>query len=219
MHLNFSLFFDWIMRAFSVNQHYRVQPLIDDVFWSLGEFRLGKHLVSLNFACRVEDINNTKNFIDELRKQPQKNTLVLVPDEINLYVELPPHVALLPFSKVLSRRNDKVIIDFDILDAEFNDKFLSDTKRRGNTFRHSEDCRVVEWCGTRYTLAKRQAIIVNTLLKAGGRVHNDDIQRKLNIPEKLHRIMRNKVNGEWQTSPLWNTLVKSDRNGFYYLNL
>lgn len=82
----------------------------------------------------------------------------------------------------------------------------------------STDYRMVHWNDESYKLTKKQSAVVECLHNEGGRAHKDLLRAEARTNEEIHRIMRNKKSGRWIPHPLWSTLIKSEGNGYYYLD-
>lgn len=221
--VNVDLFLTWLARALGVGDSQSATCLDNSTFWHLGYAYFGSTKVHLYFARRLASPEVQDAFLKSLRKESSRMPAAIVTSgrQAPAFLDLPLDTTLVSLRDILVRAGECPDIDRDALSAivHGNRHEKSDNAHGGIALRFSADYRLVVWNGQRYALTKKQAAVMEALDKEGGRAHKDFLCAQADTNEELHRIMRNKVDGCWVVHPLWQTLIKGDGNGYYYLNL
>ena len=89
--------------------------------------------------------------------------------------------------------------------AEFNTPFFS------------SDYRQVKWHGQTYKLTKKQATVLETLVREHGRAHKDLLCAEAETNQALFHLFRRRVDGKFIVHPFWGNLIKPEGDGYYML--
>ncbi len=196
-----------------------VTCLHDPILWHLGSARFDGYRAHLYFVRRLDGPENRVAFLRAMRREIGKTPAIILctgkKEPVDL--ELPVDQALVPIHQVMVRDRDVFSVDEDAVHAVLRGTPGADESRGGIGLRFSTDYRIVHWNGEQYKLTKKQSAVLECLHREGGRAHKDLLCAEACTNEDLHRIMRNKVDGKWVQHPLWNSLIKSEGNGYYYL--
>ena len=211
---------DWFRGLFEVGGMYRTTEVHTQMLWFLGSARFGKAKVSIYFVRGLHTAHNVQLFLSVLKKEVANAPAIFVTSS-NIdpsFVQLPLDMALVTVDQILSRTEKIVTLDYGMVESIINGVKDTDSGEGGIGLRFSTDYRLVYWNGDEYKLTKKQAAVMEALDREGGRAHKDLLRAEASTNEEIHRIMRNKVQGEWVTHPLWNTLLQSEGNGYYFLD-
>ena len=209
-----------LQRHLDIPASQRFTCLNDGALWHLGSSRFGNHRVHLYFARRLSESEIRVDLLQTMKREIGKIPAVIMCAATHkpFGLELPIDQALIPLSKLQDRDSDLFSIDGDAIQSLLIGAPSSAETNGGIGLRFTTDYRIVHWNGAQYKLTKKQSAVMECLYNEGGRAHKDVLRAEARTNEELHRIMRNKVDGKWVTHPLWNTLIKSDGNGYYRLN-
>ena len=209
-----------LQRHLDIPASQRFTCLNDDALWHLGSSRFGNHRVHLYFARRLNESETRVGFLQTMKHEIGKTPAAIMCAGMHKPVglELPIDQALIPLPKLQARDSGLFSIDGDVIQSLLTSAPDSAETSGGIGLRFTTDYRIVHWNGEQYKLTKKQSAVMECLYNEGGRAHKDVLRAEARTNEELHRIMRNKVNGKWVTHPLWNTLLKSEGNGYYYLD-
>ena len=198
----------------------RVTCLNDATLWHLGAARFSGHRTHIYFVRRLSEPNVRMDFLRAIKREVGKTPAIILYAGRNDHIELglPIDQALIPFHQLLVRDSDHFSIDENAVHEILSGKSAATESTGGISLRFTTDYRTVYWNGKEYKLTKKQSAIMECLYTEGGRVHKDLLLAEARTNEQMHRIMRNKVDGNWVVHPLWNTLIESDGNGYYRLN-
>lgn len=212
--------FAFLQAQLEIPKSQRLTCLHDAVLWHLGSTRFGSYRAHLYFSRRLDELENRVAFLRAMRREIGKTPAIIIYAGKRELVglELPVDQALVSFHQVLARDQADFGIDGDVLHAMLKGSPSADESGGGIGLRFSTDYRMVHWNGESYKLTKKQSAVMECLHNEGGRAHKDLLRAEARTNEELHRIMRNKKNGQWVPHPLWNTLIKSEGNGYYYLD-
>lgn len=211
---------DWFKGIFQIGDMYRTTEVHKQMLWFLGSARFGKAKVSIYFVRGLHIAHNVQLFLAALKKEVAKAPAIFVTSS-NIdpsFVQLPLDMALVTVDQILSRTEKNITLDHGMVGSIINGGKDIDSGEGGIGLRFSTDYRLVYWNGDEYKLTKKQAAVMEALDREGGRAHKDLLRAEASTNEEIHRIMRNKVQGEWVTHPLWNTLLQSEGNGYYFLD-
>jgi len=211
---------DWFRGIFEIGGMYRTTEIHPKILWFLGAARFGKAKVSIYFVKALHTSYNVQLFLSAL-KQEAGNAPAIFVTSSNIdpsFIELPLDMALVTVDQILTRSDEVATLDHGMVGAIINGGKSISSGEGGIGLRFSTDYRLVYWNGEEYKLTKKQAAVIEALDREGGRAHKDLLRAEANTNEEIHRIMRNKVQGEWVTHPLWNTLLQSEGNGYYFLD-
>lgn len=209
-----------LQRYLDIPASQRFTCLNDGALWHLGPARFGNHRVHIYFARRLHDSDIRLDFSQKMKREIGKTPAIIITAGANEHVglDLPIDQVLISLRKLQVRDSDLFSFDMDVIQSLLTGASDSTESNGGIGLRFTTDYRIVYWNGEQYNLTKKQSAVVECLHNEGGRAHKDVLRAEARTNEELHRIMRNKVNGKWVTHPLWNTLIKSDGNGYYRLN-
>ena len=212
--------FGFLQHKLDIPKTQRLTCLLDNVLWHLGSTRFGGYRAHLYFARRLRDLENRAAIVRAMRREVGKTPAIIMyaskPEPVGL--ELPVDQAIVSLHQVMARDQADFNIDEDVLYALLKGVPSTEESTGGIGLRFSIDYRIVHWNGESYKLTKKQSAVVECLHNEGGRAHKDLLRAEARTNEEIHRIMRNKKNGQWIPHPLWSTLIKSEGNGYYYLD-
>ncbi len=210
----------FLQRQLGIPQSQRLTCLVDAGLWHLGSTRFGGYRAHLYFARRLNGPEERATFIRAMRREIGKTPAIILCASKNepVGLEMPVDQALVSIHQVMVRDQADFRVDNDVLCALLKGAPDVEELTGGIGLRFSTDYRIVHWNGESYKLTKKQSAVIECLEDEGGRAHKDLIRAEARTNEELHRIMRNKKNGQWIPHPLWNTLIKSEGNGYYYLD-
>lgn len=211
---------DWFRGIFEIGGTYRTTEVHSKMLWFLGAARFGKSKVSIYFVKALHTSHNVQLFLSAL-KQEAGNAPAIFVTSSNIdpsFIELPLDMALVTVGQILSRSDKVATLDHGMVGSIINGGKSISSGEGGIGLRFSTDYRLVYWNGEEYKLTKKQAAVMEALEREGGRAHKDLLRAEANTNEEIHRIMRNKVQGEWVQHPLWSSLIKSSGNGYYTIN-
>jgi hypothetical protein len=209
-----------LQRYLDIPANQRFTCLNDGALWHLGPARFGNHRVHIYFARRLHDSDIRLDFSQKMKREIGKTPAIIICAGANepVGLDLPIDQVLISLHKLQARDSDLFSFDKDVIQSLLIGAPNTTETSGGIGLRFTTDYRIVHWNGEQYNLTKKQSAVVECLHNEGGRAHKDVLRAEARTNEELHRIMRNKVNGKWVTHPLWNTLIKSDGNGYYRLN-
>lgn len=218
--VNMEKIFSWLGSLFEVPTRNRLTEIEEDVFWHMGEARFGKDRFNLYFVRGLESSNNLRAFSQAISRELFRAPLLtLMSSYASPVLQLPLDVAVVPLLDVLQRSGDQCKLDRSAISVILNGTSGIENKgdKSGILLQFSADYRTVQWRGETFKLTKKQASIFEALEREGGRAHKDRLQAEAETNEQIHRIMRNKKNGEYIQHPLWGTLLQGEGNGYYRL--
>ncbi len=209
-----------LQRHLDIPANQRSTCLNDGALWHLGPARFGNHRVHLYFARRLNDSDIRVDFLQKMKREIGKTPAIVICTGANepAGLDLPIDQVLIPLHKLQARDSDLFSFDKEVVQSLLTGAPDSTETNGGIGLRFTTDYRIVHWNGDQYKLTKKQSAVMECLYNEGGRAHKDVLRAEARTNEELHRIMRNKINGKWVTHPLWNTLLKSEGNGYYYLD-
>ncbi len=218
--IDMDILLSWIRGLLDIGAAHRLTTLVDGVFWHLGVIWAGKYRINVYFVRRLLEPDNQRSFLRSLKQESSRTPAIILnaSPRIPPLMELPLDVALVPLENVLSRTGNQCTLDIGAVISILRGCSVSESRDGGIGLRFSTDYRQVYWNGNTYKLTKKQAAVMECLHREGGRAHKDLLRAEANTNEELHRIMRNKVDGKWVQHPIWNTLLKGEGNGYYYLD-
>jgi len=210
----------FLQHRLEIPKSQRLTCLHDNVLWHLGSARFGNYRPHLYFARRLDYPENRATFLRAMKREIGKTPAIIMcaGKREPVDFELPFDQALVSLHQVMARDQADFCIDDDVLLALLKGVPDVEESTGGIGLRFSTDYRIVHWNGESYKLTKKQSAVMECLHNEGGRAHKDLLRAEARTNEELHRIMRNKKNGQWIPHPLWNTLIKSEGNGYYYLD-
>lgn len=88
-----------------------------------------------------------------------------------------------------------------------------------STLQFSPDYRQVKWQDNLYSFTKKQSVIMETLVRAGGIAHKDLLCAEAQTNQPISHIFRGRQKGKMVAHPLWGILIKNDCNGRYFLQV
>ena len=209
----------WLSATLEIGTLYRTTCLIEDRFWHLGRTHIGQYRVNIYFVRRLDKPENQRVFLQVLKQESGRVPAIVMSasSRIPALINMPLDVALTPIESLLVRTGMDSRMDESALLAILRGSKSRAESNEGIGLHFSTDYRMVNWNGESYKFTKKQAAVMEALYREGGRAHKDLLQAEANTDEAIHRIMRNKVKGDWVTHPVWNTLLKGEGNGYYYL--
>lgn len=209
-----------LQRSLGIPERFRLTSLVDDRLWDLGTARFGKLKVQCYFVCDLGRSSSRKAFLQAMRRESAKAPAIILYPEFYYEdeIEMPLDMRLVPLQRVLSREQDQLALDENLILSQIKSAPRQDDAEGGIGPRFSTDYRLVHWNGEQYRLTKKQAAVFEALDREGGRAHKDLLQAEAGTNEALHRILRNKIDGKWQQHPLWGTLIKSLGEGYYCID-
>lgn len=209
-----------LQRHLDIPASQRFTCLNDDALWHLGPARFGNHRVHIYFARRLHDSDVRLDFLQKMKREIGKTPAIIICAGANepAGLGLPIDQVLISIHKLQARDGELFSFDKNVIQSLLIGSPDTTETSGGIGLRFTTDYRIVHWNGEQYNLTKKQSAVVECLHNEGGRAHKDVLRAEARTNEELHRIMRNKVNGKWVTHPLWNTLLKSEGNGYYYLD-
>jgi hypothetical protein len=211
---------DWFKGIFEIGGMYRTTEVHTQMLWFLGSARFGKAKLSIYFVRGLHTAHNVQLFLSALKKEVANAPAIFVTSS-NIdpsFVQLPLDMALVTVDQIFSRTEKNVTLDHGMVGLIINGGKDTGSGEGGIGLRFSTDYRLVYWNSDEYKLTKKQAAVMEALDREGGRAHKDLLRAEANTNEAIHRIMRNKVQGEWVQHPLWNSLIKSSGNGYYMIS-
>ncbi|ABC32349.1 hypothetical protein HCH_05693 [Hahella chejuensis KCTC 2396] len=210
----------WLQGFFTIGAHYRVTPLLDDWLWHLGATRIRGYRVNLYFVRSLDTTERLLSVMKELRKESARAPAIVVSTSSKLPtgIDMPQDIALVSLDRLLSRTGGYCVLDELSVLSILQGYSEASENEGGIGLRFSTDFRRVRWNGQWYTLTKKQSAVMEALYREGGRAHKDLLRAEAETNEELHRIMRNKIDGKWVIHPLWNSLIKKEGGGYYFLD-
>ena len=134
----------------------------------------------------------------------------------NYFHQTPPYLLEVKF---LSHQSDIIAqVELRSEQASSEESVECSSVTEFNTPFFSSDYRQVKWHGQTYKLTKKQAAVLETLIREGGRAHKDLLCAEARTNQALIHVFRNRVGKTFTTHPLWDTLITNEGNGFYLLN-
>lgn len=214
--VNVTQCFHWILGLFEISPVSRAEMLVNDSLCYLGMTCLNSRSVDI-YVCSHLHNRNTLNAINDTLalKASQCPTLVVSCKEGITPLTLPSNMIEVSFQSLLKKGETLCRLDETVLTYVVNHHAPFTEYHHKKALSFSGDYRTVYWGNESFTVTRTQAAVVEALHEQGGKAHHDYLRAQANSNSKLHRIMSNKVQGEWVTHPLWDTLiVKADR-GYY----
>lgn len=217
--LNLDRFLTFIKSLIEVEQHFRIERLIESLLWYLGQTRIGNSRVNFYFMRRASLQNVQFDCSKRLKKESERTPSIIITDSpiVNCNFPIPRGFATIYFEDLLDRVYDNCIFDQAMVLTILKGKNEADDTAIGLNF--SDDYRLVMWNGEEYKLTKTQSAAIEALDKAGGKAHKDHITSGLRSNQEFGQIMRNRVDGIWVVHPLWGALIKSTGDGHYYFDI
>ncbi|MES9887784.1 MAG: hypothetical protein ABW140_13320 [Candidatus Sedimenticola sp. 6PFRAG1] len=218
--LNDDRLLSFLQYRLDIPKSQRLTCLRDNVLWHLGSARFGGYRAHLYFARRLSHPENRAAFLQAMRREVGKTPAIIMyaSKQEPVGLELPVDQAVVSLYQAMARDQADFYVDEDMLYALLKGGPSTEESTGGIGLRFSTDYRMVHWNGGSYKLTKKQSAVVECLHNEGGRAHKDLLRAEARTDEELHRIMRNRKNGKYIPHPLWNTLIKSEGNGYYYLD-
>ena len=209
----------------SIDRYYRLTSMADAACWYLG--------VAHTHPYRVHVYVVKQLYIPEVRqtlKKTLQNEVGHVPALIlhsgapmdDADMGLPLDRLLMPLEQLLTRTDQRCQIHKPTLNAlvrRLHCDVSPEEVHKAKNLHFSDDYRQVCWYGESYKLTKKQAAAIEALHQEGGRAHKDFLCAAANTDAPLRHIFRNKVDGRYMAHPLWQTLIRSDGDGYYILSV
>ncbi|ABC32275.1 hypothetical protein HCH_05617 [Hahella chejuensis KCTC 2396] len=210
----------WLQGLFGIGVHHRITSLIPDRFWHLGSTRFHGCLTHVYFVRSLDSTERLLTFMSALEREASRAPAIVVCSSSRLpeRMGLPRDMALEPLVSLMSRSHEHCFLDDLSIRAILRGSSVAMSEEGGIGLSFTSDYRRVYWNGESYALTKKQSAVMEALHREGGRAHKDLLRAAAETNEELHRIMRNKIDGKWVLHPLWNTLIKKEGGGYYFLD-
>ena len=216
--LNKDIWLSWLRDQLEIGTRYRTTVLEDAWLCYLGVARFGHYRIHVYSAEGLLDSARMVSLYRHLKyERSRRPALVITTHNMISVMDMPIDVLVRPLEGILSREGDVCQLDNALLQSLLEPTFVNIPMDTSVVLRYSTDYRQVTWNGKVYSLTKKQATVLEVLVREGGRAHKDLLQAEANTNEEIHRIMRNKVNGQWKVHPLWGSLIQADGSGYYRL--
>lgn len=212
--------FGFLQYRLDIPKSQRLTCLHDNVLWHLGSTRFGGYRAHLYFTRRLSYPESRAAFMRAMRREVGKTPAIIMyaSKQEPVGLELPVDQEVVSLHRVMVRDQAEFSIDEDVLYALLKGVPGTEESTGGIGLRFSTDYRIVHWNGESYKLTKKQSAVVECLHNEGGWAHKDLLRAEARTNQEIHRVMRNKKNGQWIPHLLWSTLIKSEGNGYYYLD-
>ena len=207
-----------LRELFMISPVSRATVVLDGYVYYLGMTRIEGAYINIYLCARFNHIKHLSDITRALQQQPKSSPSLVVCHRAGVIpLRLPPHMTEVVFDALLVKESTYCQMDSELLAFVVRHHYLPipQTDKSDVALSFSENYRRVCWCGQYYALTKKQASIVQIVHESGGRIHRDQLRQRANTDEELHRIMRNRVEGQWVLHPLWDTLIVKLGGGYY----
>ena len=216
--INESRLVDFCKKTLEIPEHQKTNSLLDKRLFFLGQRYLAKNKYNFFIIndCSKHSLNS---LIRYLTSNAVGMSLVLTTGvDVLEPVAMPLNIFLYSIRTLFQFTSGRILCDWDGLKNYISGGFFQ-RETTENKLQFSSDYRTILWENEVYSLTKKQAALFASLEQLGGRAHSSTLLRAAKSSQKIQQIMRRRQNGIYSTHPLLNTLLKSDGDGWYYLDV
>jgi hypothetical protein len=213
----------WLQALLTVDDYYRITPVVDAVCWYLGVAHSHPYRTHVYFARQLHAREAQKALGGAMEAEVgHVPALIVHSGQVADYgVTWPLDRRLVPLDNLLVRTDQRCQLHQPTLAALIKGLYCDvspEDTHKTKALHFSTDYRQVYWRGESYQLTKKQSAVIEALHKAGGRTHKDFLCAAANTNTPLYQIFRSKIDNRYQPHPLWQTLIVSEGDGYYALS-
>lgn len=205
----YSLKFSWILSAIAKDLNindYMAEEIIPDHLWKMGAIKLGVK-IPIFFARRIYYNHIFEKIYKALEKQPNNSPAIILTTSppLPFGFQFLKNYQIISLSDCLTANNKNFHLDLNIIKTATRQTIKSG---------FSSGYRGAYFNDIHYSFSKKQAAIIETLDKHGGKVNKHELLAEADSQQcDVHRIFKR---GNIK-HPAWNNLIKFDNQGNYWL--
>lgn len=196
----------WVAGGFGISKRVAPRELLSGHIWSVGDATFGKSAVPVFFARHLRTDETVNTLLQEIKSAHRGKKIIVLTPAANDCARVTEHATLIPLPDIVEQTEY-----FKINMARAQALLGGATATDG----FNDGYRTARFNGVEYKFTKTQAAIIEELHGAGKPMHKTEFMPRHSSQDDPRGVFRPKG----KKHPAWDTIIKFDSQGNYWLDV